>query len=99
MRELEHCRQNGYAESNEEPRHGINGIAAPVFDKRGNVVLIIGLLGFRSNLPPQKMQHNGLLVRKTARSISIALGCSARPGLAATLLEPDSAVPAPIHQN
>lgn len=95
MRELERVRQNGYSESYEETRHGINGIAAPVFDKRGSVVLIVGLLGFRSNLPPDAMLRDGMLVRKTACSISAALGSSVRPGLAESMLTPNGSAPAP----
>ena len=84
--ELARCRQNGYADSYEEAILGVNALAAPVFDKSGNVALVIGILGFSSSLSPDLMRRDGALIKEVCQKISAALGGSnhiGQPNLAA----------------
>ena len=77
-KDLARCRQSGYAEGYEEAVLGVNAIASPIFDRNGEVVLVLGVLGFASSLSPELMRLDGRIVREAASRISAALGGSRR---------------------
>ncbi len=76
--ELETIRKRGYATSFEEYRLGVNAVAAPVFDHRGRVVLLVSLIGFASVLTPKAIGPYGERLRATCSRASRALGADAR---------------------
>jgi DNA-binding IclR family transcriptional regulator len=77
LRELEVTRRRGYATSIEEYRLGVSAVAAPVLDHRGEVVLLVSLIGFASDLGPRTIDRVGALLRDTAVKASRAVGAPA----------------------
>nr|WP_255453663.1 IclR family transcriptional regulator [Paracoccus sp. S-4012] len=61
--ELEQIRRQGYATAPEESLLGINALAAPIFDSRGQIAGAIGLIGSVQHLgsQPSDTQLDGLL--------------------------------------
>ena len=53
---------------------GVNSIAAPIFDRSGEVVLILKTLGTSKAFNRQRMAELGPLVRKTAEAITSKIG-------------------------
>lgn len=78
--ELASAREDGYAEGYEEAVLGVNAVASPIFDRSGDVVLVLGILGFASSLSPELMRLDGTLVREAAGKISATLGSSRKLG-------------------
>lgn len=81
--ELEEVRATGYAIEDQESAIGDAGIASPVFDRSGEVVGAIGIVGAVERvLAESARQELAVAVRETARSLSRDLGAprgSARP--------------------
>lgn len=73
--QLEQVRRSGYAVEDQESALGDAGIAAPVFDRTGQVVGAIGIVGPVERLltEPAQQQH-AVTVRETARNLSRDLG-------------------------
>lgn len=71
---LEEVRSKGYAVSREEHTPGVVGIAAPVFDLAGKVVMVAGCLGVAAVLDREKIEACGEEVRKAAAEITKATG-------------------------
>jgi DNA-binding IclR family transcriptional regulator len=73
-RELEKIRNRGWAVDDEESEMGGRCIAAPVFEKTGNLIASISVMGPTNRVNPETIPAlSGLLV-KTAEEISKALG-------------------------
>ncbi|HBV89176.1 MAG TPA: hypothetical protein DEF42_21590 [Desulfosporosinus sp.] len=72
--ELDKVRLNGYALSLEEYTPGVFGIAAPIFDVQGKVILVIGCVGLahQSYCPP--INRCAELITEAARRVTELLG-------------------------
>lgn len=77
---LERVRRVGYSTSFEEYRQGASAVAAPVFDHRGELALVISLIGFASSLPPGVAETFGERVRDRCAEASRALGINLASG-------------------
>ncbi len=71
---LQRVRQRGYSTSYQEYRLGVNAVAAPVFDHRGALVLVLCLIGFAGAMPPETVESCGRLLRDRCSEASRALG-------------------------
>ncbi len=71
---LQRVRQRGYSTSYQEYRLGVNAVAAPVFDHRGALALVLCLIGFASAMPPETVASCGSLLRDRCSEASRALG-------------------------
>jgi DNA-binding IclR family transcriptional regulator len=73
--QLEQVRRAGYAIENEESALGEAGIAAPVFDRQGQVLGAIGIVGPVERLLAEAVREgHAVTVRETARNLSRDLG-------------------------
>lgn len=72
--ELEDVRLKGYALDRQEATIGINCIAAPIFNRKGEAVGTLNMSGFTDQLPQKDFEKNGLLVKGYAGKISRKLG-------------------------
>ncbi|MFI1169881.1 IclR family transcriptional regulator, partial [Streptomyces sp. NPDC020801] len=73
--QLEEVRRTGYAIEDQESAIGDAGIASPVFDRSGEVVGAIGLVGpVERLLAEPARQELAVAVRETARNLSRDLG-------------------------
>jgi DNA-binding IclR family transcriptional regulator len=73
-RALQRTRKIGYAEGYGEFVLGVNSVAAPVFDRNGDVVLILKTLGPSEMLHRRRMAELGRLVRTAAETITAKIG-------------------------
>jgi DNA-binding IclR family transcriptional regulator len=74
LRELEEARLKGYAFDRQEATIGINCIAAPIFNRKGEAVGTLNMSGFTDQLPKKDFEKNGLWVKAYADKISCKLG-------------------------
>lgn len=73
--QLEQARAHGYALEDQESAIGDAGIASPVFDRAGQVVGAIGIVGpVERLLDGSARQELAVAVRETARNLSRDLG-------------------------
>jgi IclR family negative regulator of allantoin and glyoxylate utilization operon len=73
-KDLQHARQQGFAQDSEEHVTGLNCLASAIFDSNNNAVAAISISGPSSRLTTERFTDLGELVRDTARDISLALG-------------------------
>jgi IclR family KDG regulon transcriptional repressor len=74
LHRLQHIREEGvWAETN-EGIYGVTGIAAPVFDARGQFIAAVGINGPSVHLSGDSLQRAKEAVRETANAISARLG-------------------------
>lgn len=71
---LKEVRTHGYAASREEYRLGVNAVAAPVFDHRGQLALVLCLIGFAASMPIGRLASYGELLRARCADASRVLG-------------------------
>ncbi len=76
---LEEIRRLGYAVSHEEYRLGVRAVAAPIFDRQGEVALVLCLIGFAASIPPEAMAGYGEVLKTCCAEASQALGMAAEP--------------------
>lgn len=82
--QLDRVRETGYALEEQELTLGDAGIAAPVFDRTGDVVGGLGLVGpVERLLAESARQECAIAVREVARSLSRDLGAPRNAGLRA----------------
>ncbi|MFD8542317.1 IclR family transcriptional regulator [Streptomyces sp. NPDC059649] len=82
--QLDRARETGYALEEGELTLGDGGIAAPVFDRSGEVVGALGLVGpIERLLAETARQECAIAVREVARSLSRDLGAPRNAGLRA----------------
>ena len=74
LKELRAVRSRGYGESREEYHAGIKGLAAPVFDSAGKVVLLLTAAALSQDLSPAKMKSRGTRLSAVADDVTRALG-------------------------
>ncbi|GAA2307842.1 IclR family transcriptional regulator [Streptomyces caniferus] len=83
--QLDQVRETGYALDDQELTLGDAGIAAPVFDRTGEVVGGLGLVGpVERLLADSARQECAIAVREVARSLSRDLGAPRNAGLRAS---------------
>jgi DNA-binding IclR family transcriptional regulator len=74
LRELDEVRLKGYAFDRQEATIGINCIAAPIFNRKGEAVGTLNMSGFTDQLPKKDFEKNGLLIKGYADRVSRKLG-------------------------
>jgi DNA-binding IclR family transcriptional regulator len=72
-------RRRGYGASVREYDLGQSGVAAPIFDANGRVVLVVCVLAFSSELNESTVERIGALVRDCARTITARTGGAPPP--------------------
>lgn len=76
---LAKVRRQGFAESFGEIAKGVNAVATPIFDHRGDVSLALGVIGFASVLPPRRLAHCARKLREVSGLITRIMGGQPRP--------------------
>lgn len=76
MQSLKQARERGYATAIGEFRDNVTGIAAPVFDRRGEIIAAVGIAGPLERLRPARIRQLAPAVIGVARDISNALGAN-----------------------
>ncbi len=76
---LERVRTQGYAIESEEYMEGICGVAVPVVNAHGQVAASLGVVGFKSRLPGERLETLARRVGVSAREISLRLGAPTYP--------------------
>ena len=74
LRHLDEIRERGYAKDLEEHEIGIRCAAAPIFDRRGNVVASVSVTAPSFRLTPERLDKIAPSVVQAARSITRKLG-------------------------
>ncbi len=74
MTELARIRERGYAESLEETDTGAWGVATPIYDRNGNVLAAIGIVGPSLRFSKDLAQQYVTLCRNAGQQISTLLG-------------------------
>lgn len=77
LRELESVRARGYAVDNEEHEIGVRCIAAPIWDSSGRLIASVSVSAPIARVTSQRVARLAELVRRTALSISCAIGYNA----------------------
>ena len=71
---LESVRKNGYAVDNEEFKHGVRCVAAPVKGRKGMVTAAVSITGPASRLTSDRIEGLSCQIKETAKLLSKALG-------------------------
>jgi DNA-binding IclR family transcriptional regulator len=79
LEELARTRRRGYATALGEYEMGLNAVAAPVHDARGNVIAAVDIWGPAFRLTPRRIPELAAQARETAAAISVRLGGAAVP--------------------
>jgi IclR family acetate operon transcriptional repressor len=79
LEELARIRRRGYATAFGEYDPGLNAVAAPVHDARGNVVAAVYVWGPAFRVTPLRVPELATQVRRAAAAISARLGAGAPP--------------------
>jgi DNA-binding IclR family transcriptional regulator len=74
LEELARIRRRGYATAIGEFEAGLNAVAAPVRDARGQVIAAVDIWGPAFRLTPRRIPELAALVRESADAISVRLG-------------------------
>ena len=77
LEELARIRRRGYATAFGEFDAGLNGVAAPVHDARGQVTAAVDIWGPAFRITPVRMPELIQQVRETAAAVSVRLGGTA----------------------
>jgi IclR family acetate operon transcriptional repressor len=77
LEELARIRRRGYATAFGEFEPGLNAVAAPVHDARGQVIAAVDVWGPVFRLTPRRIPELAAQVRATAAAISVRLGGTA----------------------
>lgn len=76
---LDRVRANGYASESEEYIEGICGLASPIVNMQGQVTASLGVVGFKSRLPEERLETLARRIRQVCQEISFRLGAPAYP--------------------
>ncbi len=74
LEELARIRRRGYATAIGEYELGLNAVAAPVHDARGQVIAAVDIWGPTFRLTPRRVPELAAQVREAASAISVRLG-------------------------
>jgi DNA-binding IclR family transcriptional regulator len=77
LEELARIRRRGYATAFGEFEAGLNGVAAPVHDARGQVTAAVDIWGPAFRITPPRMPELIQQVRESAAAVSVRLGGTA----------------------
>ncbi len=77
LAELARARRRGYATAASELEHGLNAVAAPVCDARGQVIAAVEVWGPAFRLSPRRLPELAAQARETAAAITVLLGGAA----------------------
>jgi IclR family acetate operon transcriptional repressor len=77
LEELARIRRRGYATAIGEFEQGLNAVAAPVYDARGQVIAAVDIWGPVFRLTPRRIPELAAQVRESAAAISVRLGGAA----------------------
>ena len=77
LEELARIRRRGYATAIGEYELGLNAVAAPVHDARGNVIAAVDIWGPAFRLTPRRIPELAAQAREAAAAISVRLGGTA----------------------
>ena len=77
LEELARIRRRGYATAIGEYELGLNAVAAPVHDARGNVIAAVDIWGPAFRLTPRRVPELAAQAREAAAAISVRLGGAA----------------------
>ena len=77
LEELARIRRRGYATAIGEYELGLNAVAAPVHDARGNVIAAVDIWGPAFRLTPRRIPELAAQAREAAAAISVRLGGAA----------------------
>jgi DNA-binding IclR family transcriptional regulator len=72
-RQLADARDRGWAQAVGEYEDGLNGVAAPVFDRHGDCVAALSVSGPSYRVPPERLPSLGRLCIDAAEEIAAAL--------------------------
>jgi DNA-binding IclR family transcriptional regulator len=76
LEELARVRRRGYATAIGEFELGLNAVAAPVHDARGQVIAAVDIWGPTFRLTPRRVPELAAQVREAAAAISVRLGAT-----------------------
>ncbi|WP_137390633.1 IclR family transcriptional regulator [Rhodoligotrophos defluvii] len=76
MAEIDLVRERGWSTAPDEVVTGVNALAAPIFDHRGELAGSVAMVGFTQFIPAQPDPRQVEQVVETARRISRSLGCT-----------------------
>src|SRR4029079_11852067 len=79
LEELARIRRRGYATAIGEYELGLNAVAAPVHDARGNVIAAVDIWGPAFRLTPRRIPELADQAREAADGISVPLRRAGRP--------------------
>ena len=71
---LEKVREQGFASDSEEALIGVNCVASPIYNLKGEVVAAVSISGPRERMTPEKVAKMMPLLRETTAKISRELG-------------------------
>lgn len=74
LKDIEQCRQRGWALDDEEAEPGVNCVASPIYDYRGQVIASISVSWSCTQHPEVKPHTIAPLVMKAASGISVNMG-------------------------
>ena len=74
LEELARIRRRGYATAIGEYELGLNAVAAPVHDARGNVIAAVDIWGPAFRVTPRRVPELAVQAREAAAAISVRLG-------------------------
>ena len=74
LEELARIRRRGYATAIGEYELGLNAVAAPIHDARGNVIAAVDIWGPAFRLTPRRIPELAAQAREAAAAISVRLG-------------------------
>lgn len=74
---LEEVRRRGMAQDHEEALIGVNCLAAPVFNLKGELLIAISISGPRDRMTPEKMEEMTPLLQEATEHMSLELGAEA----------------------
>jgi DNA-binding IclR family transcriptional regulator len=77
LEELARIRRRGYATAIGEYELGLNAVAAPIHDARGNVIAAVDVWGPAFRLTPRRIPELAAQAREAAAAISVRLGGTA----------------------
>jgi DNA-binding IclR family transcriptional regulator len=73
-RELESIREAGYGIAEEELEIGLSAVAAPIWNREGEIVAIISVSGPSFRLPRERLLELGIATKQAADTISSKMG-------------------------